>query len=138
MNFPRVLILYNDPVLPAGHPEFESEHEILSTVEAVDGFLRQAGYDVARLGVSKNPGALLAGLGELRPDVVFNLFEGTADQGDSESYVAGLLDWLGLPYTGSPAQALSLARRKHLTKFVLQGAGLPTPAFFVVEELPSP
>src|SRR6202035_5287419 len=81
---------------------------------------------------------LLDGLRRRRPDVVFNLFEGTADHGTTEAYVAGLLDWLHLPFTGSPFHTLCLARSKHLTKHLFQGAGLPTPAFFVVEELPVP
>src|SRR5689334_20823902 len=135
---PRVLVLYNEPVLPAGHPDFESEHEVVHTVEAVGRNLTQAGFGVTRLGVSTDPGALLASLREHRPDVVFNLFEGTADHGNTEAYVAGLLDWVGVPFTGSPFQTLCLARSKHLTKHLFQGAGLPTPEFFVVEEPPVP
>ncbi len=134
----QVVILYNEPVLPADHPDAVSEHEILETVEAVDKTLAEAGFEVARLGVAHDPRALVNGLETLRPDVVFNLFEGLADQGGTEAHVAGLLEWLGLPFTGSPAHTLCLARSKHLTKHLLQGAGLPTPAFFVAEELPVP
>ncbi len=70
--------------------------------------------------------------------MVFNLFEGTADRGDTEAYVAGLLEWLRVPFTGSPSQAAYLARRKHLTKMLFQGAGLPTAPFVVVDALPIP
>ncbi len=132
----RVLILYNEPVLPADHPDAESEHEVLDTVEQVEKALAQAGHDVRRLGVCRDPGKLLAGLRRERPDVVFNLFEGLADQSDTEAHAAGVLDWLGVPYTGSPYLTLCLARNKHLTKHLLQGAALPTPAFQVVDELP--
>jgi D-alanine-D-alanine ligase len=138
MRATRVLILYNEPVLPAGHPDFESEHEVLHTVDVVAGTLHGAGYHVTRLGANTDPGVLLGGLREHRPDVVFNLFEGTADHGHTEAYVAGLLDWLGLPFTGSPAHTLCLARSKPLTKHLFQGAGLPTPRFFVVDEGPAP
>ncbi|HEV3263677.1 MAG TPA: hypothetical protein VG013_42975 [Gemmataceae bacterium] len=135
---PRVLILHNEPVLPVGHPDFESEHEVLHTVEVVGKNLTEAGFEVTRLAVSTDAGVLLEGLRARRPDVVFNLFEGTADHGNTEAYVAGLLDWTGVPFTGSPCHTLCLARSKHLTKHLFQGAGLPTPAFFVVEELPVP
>jgi D-alanine-D-alanine ligase len=134
----RVLVLYNEPVLPPNHPDFDSENEVLDTVEQVEGTLREAGYQTTRLGVGRDPEALFAGVRKCRPDVVFNLFEGTGDQGYTESYLAGILDWLGLPFTGSPAHTLCLARHKHLTKQLLAGAGLPTPKFFVVEELPIP
>jgi len=135
---PRVLIVYNEPILQAGHPDYESEHEVLHTVEFVAGTLTAAGFGVTRLGVSTDAAALLHTLREQRPDVVFNLFEGSADHGSTEAYVAGLLDWAGVPFTGSPCHTLGLARSKHLTKYLFQGAGLPTPAFLVVDELPMP
>jgi D-alanine-D-alanine ligase len=135
---PRVLILHNQPVLPAGHPDAESEHEVLYTAEMVQQALEAADYEVSRLGVGRDLAALLDGLRRGQPDVVFNLFEGLADFGSSEAHVAGLLEWLGVPFTGSPSHALCLARDKHRTKLLLKGAGLPTPDSFVVEELPVP
>jgi D-alanine-D-alanine ligase len=134
----RVAILYNQPVLPADHPDAASEHEILDTVAAVERSLADAGFEVARLGVGHEPRVLVEGLHDLRPDVVFNLFEGLADQGGTEAHVAGVLEWLGLPFTGSPSATLGLARNKPLTKHLLRGAGLPTPEFFVAEDLPLP
>jgi D-alanine-D-alanine ligase len=138
MRAPRVLILYNEPVLSHDHPDAESEHEVLDTVKVVSATLTAAGFAVSRLSADHDPGALLAGLRAAEPDVVFNLFEGTGDDGNTEAYVAGLLEWLDLPFTGSPFQTLALARNKHLTKSLLRGARLPTPEFFVVEDLPVP
>jgi D-alanine-D-alanine ligase len=138
MRSQRVLVLYNEPVLPENHPDAYSEREILYTAEIVDNHLSQAGFEVVRLGVGRDPSALLAGLREHEPDVVFNLFEGLADQYSTEAHVAGLLDWIGIPYTGCPHETLCLARSKHRTKHLLAGAGLPTPQFFVVDALPVP
>src|SRR5262249_25964506 len=121
-----------------GHPEADCEHEILYTTEAVAQSLAAAGYRVSRLAVSRDPGRLLSGLAEYRPDVVFNLFEGLADANDTEAHGGGLPEWLGVPCTGCSSQALCLARTKHGTKRLLQGAGLPTPRFLVVERLPVP
>jgi D-alanine-D-alanine ligase len=132
----RVLVLYNQPILPEDHADADSEHEILFTAEYVQRTLTKAGYDVTTLGVSRDPGVLLEGLRDIRPDVVFNLFEGLADFGDTEAHVAGLLEWLEIPYTGCPYQTLCMARSKHLTKHLLAGAGLPTAKFFVVEDVP--
>jgi D-alanine-D-alanine ligase len=134
----RVIILFNEPVLALDHPDADSEHEIHYIVDAVSETLIKAGYDVERLGVGRDPHTLIAGLTRLRPDVVFNLFEGLADFGSTEAHVAGVLEWIGVPFTGSPHQTLCLGRSKHLTKTLLQGAGLPTPGFFVVEDLPAP
>jgi len=136
MRASRVLILYNEPVLSSSHPDVESEVEVLSTVAAVDSYLTQAGFDVSRLGAGHDPGSLVAGLSAEQPDVVFNLFEGTGDDGNTEAYVAGLLEWLQIPFTGSPFQTLALAKNKQVTKCLLRGAGLPTPDSFVVDRLP--
>jgi D-alanine-D-alanine ligase len=134
----QVVILYNEPVLAADHPDVVSEHEILETVAAVGKILSEAGFEVAQLGVDHEPRVLLEGLCSHQPDVVFNLFEGLADRSGTEAHVAGMLEWLGIPFTGSPSPSLCLAHSKHLTKHLLQGAGLPTPDFFVVEDLPAP
>jgi D-alanine-D-alanine ligase len=107
-------------------------------VDTVEQALTGAGHQVSRLGVGRDPARLLEGIGRLRPDVVFNLFEGLADSGETEAHAAGLLEWLGVPFTGSPYQTLCLARDKPLTKYLLQGAGLPTAPFVVVEDLPVP
>ncbi len=134
----KVLVLYNDPVLPAGHPDFESEQQVVSTVEVVSKNLAEAGFAVSRLGVSIDSRVLLDGLRDLRPDVVFNLFEGIPDQPNTEAFVAGLLEWSGIPFTGSPFMTLTLARSKHQCKYLFLGAGLPTPEFLVVHDLAVP
>jgi D-alanine-D-alanine ligase len=134
----RVQVLYNQPTLPESHPDAESEHEILYTAEAVQRALLGAGAVVDRLGVCRDPALLVAGVKKFRPDVVFNLFEGLADLYETEAFATGLLEWLRVPFTGSPFQTLCLARNKPLTKYLLQGAGLPTAAFQVIEDLPAP
>jgi D-alanine-D-alanine ligase len=136
MKATRVLILYNEPVLPLSHPDAESEHEIFYTVDEVSKTLVAAGFSVTRLGANRDPARMTAALMKKKPDVVFNLFEGTADQSDNEAVVAGLLEWLRLPFTGCPSQTLCMARTKHIAKTLLQGAGLPTAEFFAVEKGP--
>ena len=132
----RVLVLHNRPILPEDHPDADSEHEILFTTDYVQRTLTEAGHEVSMLGVSRDPSVLLDGLREFRPDVVFNLFEGLADFGETEAHVAGLLEWLEIPYTGCPYQTLCLARSKHLTKHLLAGAGMPTAKFLVAQDVP--
>jgi D-alanine-D-alanine ligase len=134
----HVLLLYNQPLLPRDHPDAESEHTVVANAQCIEGILRQAGYQVRLFGLGQNPADLLAELDQNRPDVVVNLFEGNLDNTETESYVAGLLEWKGIPFTGSPMATLSLCRPKHLTKHLLRGAGLPTADFFVVDAAPLP
>jgi len=134
----HVLVLYNQPLLPTDHPEFDSEAEVLFTVEQVCTALAPKGHVVSRAAVGRDPNAIADHIRRFTPDVVFNLFEGIpssdeGDHGDTEACVVGLLDWLGVPCTGCSARALTLARDKPLSKRVLQGAGLPTPGFFTAD-----
>jgi D-alanine-D-alanine ligase len=128
----KVCILHNEPILPSDHPDAESEHEIRYTSGEVYKYLSEAGHEVDLLPVGRNPTTLIEGIRKLKPDVVFNLFEGLADLYESEAYVAGMLEYMGIPYTGSPFKTLVLARDKAQTKRVLIGAGLPTARFIEI------
>ena len=66
----------------------------------------------------------------MRPDVVFIALHGP---GGEDGCIQGILDWLGLPYTGSDLRSSALAIDKHLTKKLLSAEGLPTPAWDVFD-----
>ncbi len=132
----RILVLYNDPVLPEDHPDYTSEVEVMDNVLAVSEALARAGFEVDQLGATSDPQFLLSELRQRRPDAVVNLFEGTPDNNASELYAAGLLEWLGISYTGCPFQTLVLARSKHLAKRLFLAEGIPTAPFFVAEHAP--
>ena len=138
MSVERVLLLYNQPVLPDGHPDAESERDVLDTVESIHGILSAGGFRVEQFGVGLELQPLLKRLREDPPDAVFNLFEGLANRPFTETVVAGILEWFEIPFTGSPSEGLTLARNKVRAKLMMRGAGLPTPPFFTVERLPAP
>lgn len=135
---PSLLVLYNEPVLPANHPDALSEVDVLDTVADGVKVLRSAGFAVRRLGINFDPRPLLDELSAHRPDAVFNLFEGVATQTATEVSVAALLEWLNIPFTGCPSLSLALGRDKIRTKHLLKAAGLPTPDYMVIERLPVP
>lgn len=68
------------------------------------------------------------------PDLVFNLIEGFAGKTVAETYVTSLFELSGIPYTGSPVEAMGLCHSKAQTKAILRGYGLPTASFIVVGE----
>jgi len=131
---PKVLLLYNAPVLPGDHPDAESERDLLHTVESVHQALLHVNHQVTTLGLTDSPEHLLHSVRTIQPDVVFNLFEGFGTRPASEYHVAGLLNWLSVPYTGCPVEAMVLGRDKVRTKQLLRGAGLPTAEFIVVND----
>src|SRR6185295_4526931 len=48
--------------------------------------------------------------------------------------VQGILEWLGIPYTGSGVLASALAMDKARTKRIWEAEGLPTPAYKVLQK----
>ena len=135
---PSVLVLFNEPVLPADHPDSLSEVDVLDTVADTTKVLRAAGFNIRQLGINFDPRPLMDELKTHQPDAVFNLFEGVATQTATEVSVAALLEWLNVPFTGCPSLSLALGRDKIRTKHLLKAAGLPTPDYAVVEQLPIP
>jgi D-alanine-D-alanine ligase len=67
---------------------------------------------------------------EIQPDVVFNALHG---RGGEDGTIQGVLEWMGIPYTGSGVAACAIAMDKHLTKKLLAAEGLPTPAWDVFD-----
>jgi D-alanine-D-alanine ligase len=64
----------------------------------------------------------------LEVDCAFNLCESLVGDARLESAVPLVLELLGIPFTGSPPEALSFGLRKDRVKGRLEAAGIPTPA----------
>src|SRR5262249_37313451 len=109
----HVLVLYNEPQSSPDHPAAASEHGVVEHAAAMARILGHVGYRVERLGLPPDPAFLWNDLKRRSPDVILNLFEGTLDDPETETYVASLLEWSGIPFTGSAPPTLALARAKH-------------------------
>ena len=119
-SYGRVGVLY-------GGTSAEREVSLMSG-QGVYEALRGAGvdahlFDTGRQGIE----ALIAA----RFDRVFIALHGRFGE---DGTVQGLLELLGIPYTGSGVLASSLAMDKVMTKRVWLDQGLPTPAFAVVSD----
>jgi D-alanine-D-alanine ligase len=128
-----VAVLYNEPVLPADHPDARSEADVVAVAHAVGEALIAGGLDARPLAAGPPVSGLVSDLTEARPDLVFNLIEGFGGRSGGEAQVTALLELLGLPYTGCPSEAQALCHRKGATKALLLGNGLPTAPFLVLE-----
>ncbi len=119
----NVAILFNQPRADAA----ADEADVLVQVEAVAAALLAAGHVVSRLACGLDLDHLGARLGAAPPDLVFNLVEGLGGHDRLYAVVPSLLDSIGIPYTGCPAEAIFVTTSKLLTKERLAAAGLPTP-----------
>jgi D-alanine-D-alanine ligase len=89
--------------------------------------LAALGYEARSLDFDRR---FIEALREIEPDVVFNALHG---RGGEDGTIQGILDWLGIPYTGSGVAACALSMDKHVTKKLLAAEGLPTPAWDVFD-----
>ena len=108
--------------------EFDSE----ATVLVLEQTIASLGYRVERIGHARSLcSALAAGR---RWDLVFNIAEGVAGR-SREAQVPAILETYGIPYTFSDPLTCAATLDKAVAKRLIQGAGLPTPAFAVVSDM---
>jgi D-alanine-D-alanine ligase len=93
--------------------------------------LRKLGHSVSILGVHGDVKRLIAGLSRRKPDLVFNLLEMFGDLVFGDIPVVGLLDLLGLRYTGCGPGEFYLSQDKSLSKKLLAYEGILYPRFAV-------
>ncbi|MGI6285015.1 D-alanine--D-alanine ligase [Neomoorella humiferrea] len=115
MQSMRIAVLMGGP---------SSEREIsLKSGEAVAEALTVLGHQVIKLDLDAE---VIAKLTSFKPHCVFNALHGKPGEDGS---VQGMLEILGIPYTGSRVLASAITMDKIMTKRVLKHAGIPTPDF---------
>jgi len=130
----RIAVLYNQPQLPANHPEAASEWEIVGIAQLVAEELRVADWQ-PELWPAEPDFAWVQRLYTEPPHVVFNLFEGFGLGDGNEVLAAKHLEQACVPFTGNSATALELCRDKLSAISRLQQAGLPVPLSIFIESL---
>lgn len=70
-------------------------------------------------------------LAELKPGLVFNVTECLDGDRRLDGAIAGMLELMGLPYTGTGPAGLQLARDKALSKRIAASRGIDVPRFVV-------
>jgi D-alanine-D-alanine ligase len=100
----------------------------LRSGERVQKTLRALGHEVIAIDVGPE---MLAQVIEAEPDAAFIALHG----GDGEDgTVQGLLETIGIPYTGSGPAACMRCTDKALAKYLMREAGIPTPDWSAFKE----
>lgn len=105
-----------------------AEREIsLQSGNSVLAALKSRGVDAYGIDVDKN---IVSNLVNKKYQAVFIVLHG---RGGEDGTMQGLLELMGLPYTGSGVMASSIAMDKLKTKQIWLAMGLPTPEFYILE-----
>jgi len=120
-----VVLLKKVLVLMGGLSE---EREVsLNSGRGVYEALLEKGYDAIPLDIGRDN---LNKISEIAPDVVFIVLHGRYGE---DGTVQGLLDIMGIPYTGSGVATSAICMDKVLTKKLLIYEGFPTADFVVLK-----
>ena len=119
-KFGRVAVLM-------GGSAAERAVSLRSGAAVYDALIRK-GVDAIAIDVTGSPIAALAGV---KVDRVFNIIHG---RGGEDGVLQGVLQVLGIPYTGSGVMASALTMDKLRTKLCWQGYGLVTPNWYLLQD----
>ena len=112
------------------HDAPPDDQDTLVQVEAVSGALTRLGWTPEPLPVTLDLAAMVLGLEEMSPAVVFNLVESIGGVVRHLHLPTAVMDAMGLPYTGCGTEALFETTDKLMTKRRLRDAGIATPNWF--------
>ncbi|MDR9469349.1 D-alanine--D-alanine ligase [Marinospirillum sp.] len=110
-----------------------AEREVsLRSGQAVLTALEAQGVKAFGLDLGKNA------IAQLLAEPIDRAFIALHGRGGEDGCIQGVLEWLGIPYTGSDVMASALAMDKYKCKQVWLGQGLPTPASCLLTEQSDP
>lgn len=123
----KIGILYNlvDRIECGLEIDILSANEIAGVAEDVLRILEDK-HEVIPVRIRRE---LLPCLGKKSFDLIFNLCEGIEANPHGEVWVAGLLDLIGIPYTGSDSLTLGLCLNKAQTKHLFKANNISTPHY---------
>ena len=129
----KVLVLFDTAGTPPPNQDFSKELKTDDwAAEAhVIAALKKLGHEVRTIGVWDEPGMIIDEIKTNSPDVVFNLTEHFNEVSAYDRNVAGLLEMMDVPYTGSSPTGLTLCKNKGMAKELLayHNFGCPTSPF---------
>ena len=125
-----VVILYNK----LSKKPKDDEADVIEQVGLVAGALKKLNYEIKYLEIDLNLKTAIAGLQRLKPDIVFNLAETLGNKGEFTFLANSVLNFLQIPYTGSPLIPMFNCSNKLLAKKELVRIGISTPQGFSLSQ----
>ncbi len=112
------------------NPEKYAEFDLEETLSDIENAIKSGGHEVVRIGKAASLLEKVFAQKE-KFDIVFNICEGVEGR-NRESQTPAMLEFLGVPYSGSDALSMGLTLDKAMAKKVLSYHRVPTPKFVLV------
>jgi D-alanine-D-alanine ligase len=109
--------------------------DVLEEAAYIATGLKALGHETLVVPVGLDLASLVGSIGDLRPDVVFNLMESIGGYGRLISVVPALLESLRIPFTGCSASAQWTTSNKLEAKLRMAAAGVATPQWITQKEV---
>lgn len=144
----KVAVIYNEPNPELYQPKKKKAKDLdfkphfsldstnpISEFEYIASSLEKVGYEAYTLNIMDNLNVFIKDYDKNKPDVVFNLVELYKEQPRLEMHFTGLLELMGIAYTGAPPMALGTCQNKTLTKRILSSLGIRTPRYKIIKDM---
>lgn len=133
MKVLRVLVLVHKHLVPpdnasasdAEQAEWKTEYDVVTA-------LQKLGHEVKPVGLQDDLSVARTAIKDWEPDIIFNLLEAFDNIVMFDHNIVSFLEMLRMPYTGSNARGLMLARDKSLSKKLMAYHRIPMPEFAVI------
>jgi D-alanine-D-alanine ligase len=125
-----VLILYNK----LSKTPKDDEADVIEQVNLVTEALNNLACEVKYLQIDLNLKKAIGQIRKIRPDIIFNLVETIGNKGEFTFLANSVLNYLKIPYTGSPLIPMFQCSNKYLAKKELNAIGVQTPRGFTLDE----
>ena len=119
----RISVAYN---LRTEFTEHDAELLTDEDIARICGALAELRHEVTPVEVTGRPNEVVERLQASKPDLIFNVAEGTIGS-SREAFYPGLYEQLGIPFTGGSASLLHLNLDKQLAKTVVTSHGIAVP-----------
>ena len=130
----KVLVLFDTAGPPPADQDFtkelKSDDDWAAEAHVIEA-LKKLGHEVRMIGVWDEPGMIIDEIKGNPPDAVFNLTEHFNEISAYDRNVAGLLEMMGVPYTGSSPTGLTLCKNKGMAKELLAYHQIRVPNFAI-------
>ncbi len=129
----KALVLFDTAGTPPPDQDFSAQlkTEDWAAEAHVINALKKLGHEVRTIGVWDEPGMIIDEIKAHPPDVVFNLTEHFNEVSAYDRNVAGLLEMMDVPYTGSSPTGLTLCKNKGMAKEILAYHKIRVPNFAI-------